>query len=161
VGKLANPKIRLLIVGDDSPVPYQQMIRKFGLAGQVKLLPMRPDVEFYYAAADVYAGPSIEDTYSMPPAEAMACGMPAITSRAAGVSEIIHHGVDGIILEDPKDSQSLSDWLAQLMNDPKLREQIGKAAALTAAKYTWDENAEQLQRVIEQLLSRNKTSSSK
>jgi glycosyltransferase involved in cell wall biosynthesis len=47
------------------------------------------------------------------------------------------------------------------MNDPKLREQIGKAAALTAAKYTWDENAEQLQRVIEQLLSRNKTSSSK
>jgi glycosyltransferase involved in cell wall biosynthesis len=152
VGKIANPKIRLLIVGDDSPVPYQEMIRTLGLAEQVKLLPQRPDVEFYYAAADLYAGPSIEDTYSMPPAEAMACGLPAITSRAAGVSEIIHHGVDGMILEDPRDSKTLSVWLARFMNDPELREKVGKAAALTAAQYTWDENAQQLQRVIEKLL---------
>ncbi|MFZ0820065.1 MAG: glycosyltransferase family 4 protein [Candidatus Acidiferrales bacterium] len=157
VGKIANPKIRLLIVGDDSPVSYQELIRMLRLTEQVKLLPMRHDVEFYYAAADVYAGPSIEDTYSMPPAEAMACGLPAITSRAAGVSEIVHHGVDGMILEDPKDSKTLSGWLARFMNDPNFRAQMGKAAAVTAAQYTWDENARQLQRVIEKLVSGKKT----
>jgi glycosyltransferase involved in cell wall biosynthesis len=153
-GKLANRKFQLLIVGEDSSAPYQDMIRTLGLADRVKFLPMRNDVECYYAAADIYAGPSLEDTYSMPPAEAMACGLPAITSRAAGVSEIIHHGEDGIVLEDPRDSKTLSDWLARIMDDSNLREQIGKAAAVTSAHYTWDENARQLQALIEQLLSK-------
>jgi hypothetical protein len=45
------------------------------------------------------------------------------------------------------------------MNDPELRERIGKAAALTAAKYTWDENARELHTVIEMLLSGKETPS--
>ena len=57
-------------------------------------LPPRKDVEFYYAAADVYAGPSLQDSYAMPPAEAMACGLPVIVSASAGVSEIVTSGKD-------------------------------------------------------------------
>jgi len=154
-GKLDKHEIRLLIVGEDSPVPYQELIHRLGLVEQVKLLPRRPDVEFYYAAADVYAGPSLEDTFSLPPAEAMACGLPAITTRAAGVSEIIHHGVDGIILEDPTDAQTLSGWLARLLAEPDLRDRMGKAAAQTAVQYTWERNAEQLRELIDGLLGRS------
>ncbi len=159
VGRIHSHKIRLLIVGEDSLAPFQEQIHRLGMAEQIKLLPLRPDVEFYYAAADVYAGPSLEDTFSLPPAEAMACGLPAITSRAAGVSEIIHHGIDGVILEDYYDSQTLSDWLARFMNDPNLREQVGNAATLTAAQYTWDKNARLLRGIMEELLSeKGKTS---
>jgi glycosyltransferase involved in cell wall biosynthesis len=91
------------------------------LAEQIKFLPLRPDVEFHYPAADICADPSIEDTFSLPPGEAMARGLPAMTKRATGVSEIIHHGVDGVILENYTDSKTLSDWLAHLMNDPELQ----------------------------------------
>jgi len=91
------------------------------LAEQIKFLPLRPDVEFHYPAADICADPSIEDTFSLPPGEAMARGLPAMTKRATGVSEIIHHGVDGVILDNYTDSKTLSDWLAHLMNDPELQ----------------------------------------
>jgi glycosyltransferase involved in cell wall biosynthesis len=91
------------------------------LAEQIKFSPLRPDVEFHHPAADVCAGPSIEDTISLPPGEAMAWGLPAITKRATGVSEIIRNEVDGVILENYTDSKTLSDWLAHLMNDPELR----------------------------------------
>ncbi|HUK30928.1 MAG TPA: glycosyltransferase family 4 protein [Candidatus Acidoferrum sp.] len=151
-GKLRKPSIHVLVVGEDSPRPYDELIEKLNLKSQVSFPAPRNDVEFYYSAADVYVGPSLEDTFSLPPAEAMACGLPAITTRAAGVSEIIHDGVDGVILENPLDSDTLSNWLERLLNDLSLRKQIGDAATKTAALYTWDKNAHQLQIIMEKLL---------
>ena len=49
-------------------------------------------------AADAYVGPSLEDAFALPPAEAMACGLPVIVSNQAGACEIITDGVDGIVL---------------------------------------------------------------
>ena len=112
-------------------------------------------MEFYYAAADAYAGPSLEDTYSLPPAEAMACGVPAITTRAMGVSEIIHHGEDGLILEDPTDAKTLAGWIARLAGDSDWRNLLGTAAARTTGRYTWAKNSELLQEVIDAFLKTN------
>ena len=131
---------------------YKEMVERLGLTDRVQFLPPRSDVEFYYAAADAYAGPSLEDTFSLPPAEAMACGLPVITTRATGVSEIIHHGEDGLVLEDSTDAKTLSEWLARLTTDAEWRNQLGGAASLTAAHHTWDQNSAALQRVIESLI---------
>jgi glycosyltransferase involved in cell wall biosynthesis len=152
VGKLQDPKVHLLVVGTDASAAYQQRADQLGLAARIHFLPPRRDVELYYAAADAYAGPSLEDTFSLPPAEAMACGLPVITSRAAGVSEIIHHNEDGLILEDPVDAKTLAQWLARLKNDRNWRDQLGLAAAQTAAQYTWADNSAQLQQVINSLI---------
>jgi UDP-glucose:(heptosyl)LPS alpha-1,3-glucosyltransferase len=152
VGKLQDPKVHLLVVGTDASAAYQQRADQLGLAARIHFLPPRLDVELYYAAADAYAGPSLEDTFSLPPAEAMACGLPVITSRAAGVSEIIHHNEDGLILEDSVDAKTLSEWLARLKNDRNWRDQLGLAAAQTAAQYTWADNSAQLQQVINPLI---------
>jgi glycosyltransferase involved in cell wall biosynthesis len=152
VGLLQDPNVHVLVVGTDSTAPYQRRVDQLGLAGRVHFLPPRRDVEFYYAAADAYAGPSLEDTFSLPPAEAMACGLPVITTRATGVSEIIHHHQDGLILENPADSKTLSEGLARLKDDRNWRDQMGLAAAQTAAQYTWAENSARLQQVINSLL---------
>ena len=149
---LQDPKVHLLVVGTDSPAAYQQRADQLGLAGRVHFLPPRRDVEFYYAAADVYAGPSLEDTFSLPPAEAMACGLPVIATRASGVSEIIHHNEDGLVLENPADSRTLSEWLARLRDDRNWRDQFGLAAARTAAQYTWAANSARLQQIINSLI---------
>jgi glycosyltransferase involved in cell wall biosynthesis len=151
-GILQDPSVHLLVVGTDSTAAYQQSSDKLGLAGRVHFLPPRRDVEFYYAAADTYAGPSLEDTFSLPPAEAMACGLPVITSRATGVSEIIHHNEDGLILENPADAKTLSEWLGRLQEDRNWRNRLGLAAAQTAARYTWDANSARLQQVVNSLL---------
>jgi glycosyltransferase involved in cell wall biosynthesis len=105
------------------------MIRRLGIDDRVEFLPLGSDVEFYYAVANVYVGPSLEDTFSLPPAEAMACGLLAVTTRMAGVSEIITHGEDGLILEDPADAPTWSEWLQRRSSDPDLRSRMAKAPA--------------------------------
>ena len=152
VAKLAQPCARLLVVGRDNVEPYRGALTRLHLEDRVTFLPLRPDVEFYYAAADIYTGPSLEDAFALPPFEAMACGVPSIVSRQAGVSEIITHGVDGFVLEDPRDSDKLAELIALLYNDPGLRQRIGEAAATTAQQYTWDRNAEELRAIIDETL---------
>ena len=153
--RLADCRLHILVVGQDTLPPYQDMIHSLGLDGRVTFLPLRSDVEFYYAAADVYAGPSLEDAFALPPAEAMACGLPAITTRMAGASEIITQGEDGLILEDPTDAQTLSEWLQRLSKDPDWRNRMGEAASRTAAKYTWARNASEMRVVFDRAIAHN------
>jgi UDP-glucose:(heptosyl)LPS alpha-1,3-glucosyltransferase len=106
-------------------------------------------VEFYYAAADLYAGPSLEDAFALPPLEAMACELPVIVSRQAGVSELIHHGADGFVLEDSEDAGTLAEWIRRLAEDPDFLCALAANAARTAAEYTWERNASHMRDVIE------------
>ena len=158
VAMMQNPRARVLVVGTDSTAGYLESIEKLGLTGRVSFLPPRRDVEFYYAAADAYAGPSLEDTFSLPPAEAMACGLPVITTRAAGASEIIHHDEDGLVLENPADAETLSEWLARLARDADWSERLGAAAVKTTSKYTWERNAQELRAVIDSVLETRRVS---
>jgi glycosyltransferase involved in cell wall biosynthesis len=153
LGILQNPNLSLLVVGRDDRALVADAIAKHAIARQVLFLPMRPDVEFYYAAADAYVGPSLEDAFALPPAEAMACGLPVIVSRAAGVSEIVTDGVDGLVLENPRDAGKLAALIQRLLESAELRHRLGEHAATTARTYTWDRNAEQLHRVIQQTLA--------
>jgi len=154
LGRLAGPSIRLLVVGRDIAGPYQSAMTRLGLNDRVTFLPPRPDIEFCYAAADLYVGPSLEDAFAMPPLEAMACGVPSIVSSQAGVSEVVTDGVDGFILDDPRDSAKLADKIALLYQDEGLRQRMGEAAAETARQYTWDRNADQLGQLLQEVLRR-------
>ncbi|MGH9563335.1 MAG: glycosyltransferase family 4 protein, partial [Terracidiphilus sp.] len=122
---LADLPIDLMIVGRDKVAPFRAMVAEKNLSERVRFLPPRTDVEFYYAAADVYVGPSLEDTFALPPVEAMACGIPAIVSRENGAYEIIADGVDGLVLQDPTDAASLASMVRTLYNDRVLRDRIG------------------------------------
>src|SRR6266436_5185243 len=97
--------------------------------------------DLFYAAADVYAGPSLEDSFALPPLEAMACGLPVITSVNNGGSQIITEGVDGFVLSDPRDSIALSMLLRRLYLDRDLCALVGENSARTAQGYTWERNA--------------------
>ena len=98
----------------------------------------------FYAAADLYVSPSREDSFGLPVLEAMACGLPVITSTFAGVAELITNEIDGFILRDPSDSQALAQLLERLYIDESLRNRISEAATRTAEKWTWDRNAAEI-----------------
>jgi UDP-glucose:(heptosyl)LPS alpha-1,3-glucosyltransferase len=146
--------VQLLVVGHDHPAPFWQLVLGKPMDDRVHFLPARRDVEFYYAAADAYAGPSLEDTFAQPPAEAMACGLPVIVSATNGASEIISNGVDGLILENPEDAQSLATMIHQLYCDGEFRTRLGRCAAETAKQYTWERNGHELTTIFEEILSR-------
>lgn len=71
----------------------------------------------------------------------MACGLPVITSRAAGVSEIVHSGENGFVLDQPDDFVTLAEILRKLKGDPILRDAIVEKAVAAARELTWENTA--------------------
>jgi UDP-glucose:(heptosyl)LPS alpha-1,3-glucosyltransferase len=130
------------------------LIKGYGLTDRVRFLPTQQDVAFYYAAADAYVGPSLEDTFALPPEEAMACGLPVITTVTNGTSEIMTDGVDGYILSDPGDVEALASKIRLLCENSELRQRVGEAAAQTARKYTWERNGQQFREIFAEILRR-------
>jgi glycosyltransferase involved in cell wall biosynthesis len=153
---LADLPVLLLVVGDDEKVPYQEQIERSGLSDRVRFLPSRADVAFYYAAADAYVGPSLEDTFAQPPMEAMACGLGVITSITNGTAEIMTEGVDGLIVQNPNDPEELAAQVRRLYETPGFLQQLGENAARTTLRYTWDQNGEEMKGILTNVLRRKK-----
>jgi len=150
--------LTLLVVGSDRRTEYEAIVRTLGLGERVLFLDASPDVMQFYAAADAYVGPSLEDAYGLPILEAMACGLPVIASSRAGVSEIITHRKNGMILRDPQDSGELAELLRELSSSPAFSEQIGREAALTAGQHTWDRNAAAVWELLNQAATKKRRS---
>jgi len=133
--------LRLLVVGRDNRAPFLEQVQRLHLDGRVLFLEPSSDIMQFYAAADVYAGPSLHDSFALPPIEAMACGLPVITSVTNGGSQIITEGFDGFVLSDAQDSVALSRLISRLYEQPDLRRTVGENAARTAQSYSWERNA--------------------
>jgi glycosyltransferase involved in cell wall biosynthesis len=136
--------LRLLVAGSDIPANFAGIVEHLKVGNRCVWEGPRPDVIDFYAAADVYVSPSREDSFGLPVAEAMACGLPVITSKFAGVSELIQNERDGFVLPDPTNAAVLADILRTLYTNPTARTTLGNAAAVTAQTYTWDRNASQI-----------------
>jgi glycosyltransferase involved in cell wall biosynthesis len=152
--QLADLPVQLLVVSNEAAAVSQAVGQYARLSGMVHVLPPRKDVEFYYAAADAYVGPSLEDTFALPAAEAMACGLPVIISARAGASDIVHDGIDALVLNDPKDAVALAAMIRRLYIDERLRDHLGEEAAKTARQYTWERNGRELTAILEDVLLR-------
>jgi glycosyltransferase involved in cell wall biosynthesis len=148
---------KLLVVGSDDRRGYAESIRALGIEPRVKFSLPSPDVMQFYAAADAYVGPSLEDAYGLPVLEAMACGLPVIASSSAGVSEIITNQKDGLILRDPQDHRELGDMLRLLYANPEQSDRMSREAYLTAQRQTWDCNASRTWEFIKETAARKKS----
>lgn len=134
-------RLKVLVVGQDDRRPFLEMAQRLGVASSVRFEGPSRDVMQFYAAADVYVSPSLLDSFALPVAEAMACGLPAVTSSEAGVSAFVEDGVDCFVLRDPRDASALARILRRLCEDAGLRRNVGEKAARSAQKFSWDKNA--------------------
>ncbi|MGB7309036.1 MAG: glycosyltransferase family 4 protein [Candidatus Acidiferrales bacterium] len=155
---LADLPIHLVVVSNEAAAVSQAVAPYRALRERVHILPPRKDVEFYYAAADAYVGPSLEDTFALPAAEAMACGLPVIISARAGASDIVHDGIDALVLNDPKNVAALATMIQRLYTDRPFSERLGEEAAKTARQYTWERNGRELMAIFEEVLLRKRKS---
>ena len=154
MGVLRELPIHIIVAGDDSPHYFRERAKSLGISERCHFEPSREDVLDFYAAADLYVSPSREDSFGLPVAEAMACGLPVITSTNAGVADLIHSGTDGFILRQSDDVQDLAQTLQRLHGDEILRRNAGAAAAQTAANWTWDRNANDVWELLREAASK-------
>jgi glycosyltransferase involved in cell wall biosynthesis len=144
----------LLVVGSDSPGLYSTLINELRLKDRVRFLSPSADVLQFYAAADAYVGPSLEDAFGLPILEAMACGLPVIASVFAGASENIQQGQNGLLLSDPEDARQLEGLIRDLATNAKLCEKLGEAAwSYVQGHCTWDQNASRTREFLESVSS--------
>ena len=138
----------LCVVGSDRLADYSAEIEQPQLRGRITFAGETTDILAYYAAADIYVAPSLEDSFNLPALEAMACGMPIILSSSAGMSEYVKDGVDGLVLRNPQDAGELAAALQRLLANPSLCATIGANASQTAKLFSWDRHAEEIHRLL-------------
>jgi glycosyltransferase involved in cell wall biosynthesis len=110
------------------------MVERLGLSGRVGLVPFQQEPAEVYRALDVFVHASTRrEPFGLTIAEAMACGRPAIISRASGAAEQLTDGVDALTLPSG-DTQALARALRTLAEDAGLRERLGQAARRTAVE---------------------------
>jgi len=145
--------IQLLVVGKDDPGLYRSALRQLRLDNRVRFLAPSADVLSFYAAADAYVAPSLEDAFGLPILEAMACGLPVIASVQAGASENIIDGTTGYLLRDPTNHFELAELIRRLAGDRRAAQKIGTAAArYVQASISWDHNASTTREFLENTL---------
>jgi UDP-glucose:(heptosyl)LPS alpha-1,3-glucosyltransferase len=126
--------LKLIIAGKGNPRPYLALARRLGLAGQVLFVGIWPQVEALYAAANAFVLPTLYDPFSNACLEAMASGLPVLTSEANGASELIVHGRNGFIVEDPMNPSEIGGKLVELFEEER-RRVMGLKARETAEHF--------------------------
>ncbi len=129
----------LQIVGDG---PLYSELRALA-GGKVQVLGPRYGEELsrVYASADVFAFPSLTDTFGIVVLEAMSSELPAVVMNEGGPKDIVTDGHDGFVVSD---REMMTDRLRLLIRDAELRRAIGKRARQTAEARSWDAAFEDL-----------------
>ncbi len=87
--------------------------------------------------ADAFAFVNIDQSWGLAVFEAMSCGLPTVVSNSVGATELLHNGVDSMIVE-PTDVDRIHDIVGRLMEDAAYYNKISRAAADTVKEYSWD-----------------------
>lgn len=144
--------LRVAIGGvGDLAEPLAREAAELGCPDAVRLLGNVPHGEIggLFRAADVVAVPSVRDEKGnvdgLPNVllEAMAVGRPVVSTRIAGVPDVVEEGRNGLLVT-PADDDALAQALARLRADPALRARLGAAALETARRLSWASYGDQL-----------------
>jgi UDP-glucose:(heptosyl)LPS alpha-1,3-glucosyltransferase len=145
------PRARLLVVGYDSTQgAYERRAVQLGIAERTRFLGGRRDAELCFAAADVYALPTLYDPFASSTLEALASGLPVITTTANGGHEILTHRDNGSVLRAADDLQGLSSELLFWSERGGRAESARRLAEGFPQERTARESAAVLDRVVAQ-----------
>ncbi|OGP94749.1 MAG: hypothetical protein A2157_05655, partial [Deltaproteobacteria bacterium RBG_16_47_11] len=144
--------LKLLILGRDHQKPYHRLAKKLGLSKEMVFAGTTEEPQKYYGAADLLVHPTFYDACSLTVLEALASGLPVITTSSNGASGIITQGKEGFILPDPRDHRTLAERISFFLNDEN-RAKASIAARELAERYSNERNWEEMKGVIERIVS--------
>jgi len=95
--------VRLMIIGQDNAKPFQRMANKFGLTERVQFLPGRDDAQRFLLGADVLLHPAYNEAGGIVLLEALAVGLPVITTDVCGYAPHVEASGGGVVVNSPFD----------------------------------------------------------
>ncbi len=131
------PNVHLAVVGTQRRNHYGNMARRLGVASQVTFLGFRSDIADVMQACNAFVFPSQYEPFGLVVLEAMASGLPVVTARSTGASDVVD-AESGYVIDDACDEQAIAQFLRKLAEDEDLRYRMGEAARRRAEHYSWD-----------------------
>jgi len=152
-----TPGVTLLVLSASDPTPYRAVATAEKVEARVVFHPHSRRVETFFAAADAFVFPTVYDPFGLVITEAMASGLPVVTSRMAGAGELISDGVDGLLTDRAWDVPAIAAHLARLRDDPGLRDRLGAAARARVEPLTWARTAAETLEVYRRVAAERRT----
>lgn len=148
---LALPAAELTLVGRADPAYRRRLEQMIPPGASVRFLPHLPQLELgrVYQASDLFVFPSISEGSALVVYEALAAGLPVITTPNAG--SVVRDGVEGFIVPS-RDAEALREKMLALYQNPELLRNMSQAAHRRAQEYTWERYRARLQALYTELL---------
>jgi UDP-glucose:(heptosyl)LPS alpha-1,3-glucosyltransferase len=144
---------RLLVAGNRRTAEFEDAARRLGIADRVRFVGYRDDIVNCYFAADFLVHPTFYDPCSHVVLEAMTCGLPVITTRYNGASELLHPPREGFVIADPHDHGHLAWCLLQFLDGGR-RALCAQAARRRSAQWTFEHHYQELLAVFKEAMAR-------
>lgn len=148
IKKGVHPPFKLLILGRDHPGSYLRLAKEMGMFEEVIFAGSTNEPEKYYGASDLLVHPTFYDACSLTVLEALASGLPVITTHCNGASGIITEGQEGFILSDPRDGKTLAEKISILLNLERV-EKASVAARQLAESHSLERNWKEMKNIFQ------------
>lgn len=149
--------VHLLACGGGKIAPMQKLVDQAGLSATVKIVGFVPDVREYYHAVDFCVLPSYYDPCSLVVFEALACGLPVITTAQNGAGEVITQGREGFVVASPDDTPAMTQALDAMTHDVARKEMSSHAEALGRSQ-SFDRHTQALLELCREVADRKRNS---
>jgi glycosyltransferase involved in cell wall biosynthesis len=139
-------QVGLLISGRPAPAVVD-VVRRLKLGQAVVFTGPLSNAELasHYRGALAFVFPSLYEGFGLPPLEAMACGVPVLTSNVCAIPEVV---ADAALLVDPHSTEDIAQGMTRIVQDAALRASLRAKGFLRASHYSWDETARRTQDVL-------------
>lgn len=151
--------ITVLVLGRGNPFPFRRMAQQIGLGEQLLFVEETDNIFHYYGVGDIVVLPTLYDPFSNVCLEALACGIPVITTRENGASEIIRPGETGIVISAPHNCVELAESISRFLPH-EIRDSVRKKAPQSVQNFTLEENTLKTFEAYKQVLGMKKDKSS-
>lgn len=156
-----GPRDHLLVVGSGNQAPYRKLADELGVAGLVHFAGGTEEPERFYAEADVVVLPTRHDPVGIPIIEAMAAGLPVVTTPGAGAAAAVEAARAGVLVPD-RAPRELGDAVASLLRDPDRARELGRRGRESARHFGLEAHTISVLAVYEKaMMSRGRSSSSR
>jgi UDP-glucose:(heptosyl)LPS alpha-1,3-glucosyltransferase len=142
------PHFKLLVLGRDHQDAYLHLAREKGILEEVVFAGSTNEPEKYYGASDLLVHPTFYDACSLTVLEALASGLPVITTQFNGASGIITQGQEGFVISDPRDDQVLVEKISFFLDREKI-ERASIAARHLAESYSLERNWREMNHIFQ------------
>jgi UDP-glucose:(heptosyl)LPS alpha-1,3-glucosyltransferase len=144
------PRTILIVAGKDGTAGYREKARRLGVENEVLFLGPTQRATELYGASNLFALPTFYDPFSNACLEAMATGVPVLTTRANGVSELIQDEENGLLISDPTDIAKMEEKIRFLYSAPE-KALMGDKARDAASRLDFDTTVKRMMAIYEEV----------